>query len=397
MVIKAHITPEVLSWARDSAGYSVDEVVKKLNLKRVSSATIEAWERGEYKPTYAQLERLAEYYKRPIAVFYFPSPPEEDHIDKKFRSLPEFYLQNLSPSIRYIVKTALARQLDLYELHRDAASENIQTFKNNIADVGYNITKLASRVRDIISIPLNTQHGWKGPDEAMEQWRSALEGMGIWVFKDAFKDKNYSGFFLDDQHFPVMYVNSSTAKQRQIFTLFHELAHLILGKGGVSFRDNVENEFDGEYKREEIFCNAFAGEFLVPDSSLSISREPDDIEIEEYAKQYKVGREVILRKCLDKNLINQEVYNEKVHNWKIQWEEDQEKQNQEKQKQGNKKKGGPNYYLTKKSHLGNKYLNLAFSEYYKQRINDYQLSDYLGVGVKHLATFEGYMYQERSA
>ncbi len=267
-------------------------------------------------------------------------------------------------------------------------SENIQIFKNNIANVGHNITELASRVRDIIGIPLDTQRNWKNSDEAMKQWRSALEGMGIWVFKDAFKNKNYSGFCLDDQHFPVIYINSSTRKQRQIFTLFHELAHLILGKGGVSFWDNMENTFVGKYKSEEKFCNAFAGEFLVPDSSLSISGKPDEIEIEKYAEQYKVSREVILRKYLDKNLINQKFYNEKVHLWKIQWEEKQGKQ-----KQHTKKKGGPTYYLTKKSHLGNKYLDLVFSEYYKQRINQYQLSDYLGVKIKSLATLEGYMHQ----
>ena len=390
MSVKANITPKVLLWARDTAGYSVDEIAAKLNRKRVSSATIEAWEAGKDKPTYAQLEKLAEYYKRPIAVFYFPTPPREENINIKFRSLPRDHSLSLSPRMRYLVRKALVKQIDLYDLHWDAVPEYIQTFRDKIPDSDlHNARAVAYRVRDIIGISLEKQFSWHDADDALQQWRSALENIGIWVFKDSFKDDNYSGFCLDDTHFPVIYINNSMAKERQIFTLFHELAHLILRKSGVDFRRNIENELFDRYRVEEVFCNAFAGAFLVPDDSINIYREPDDTEIIDYAKRYNVSRQVILRKYLDRKLISKSFYDEKIGAWKDNWE------NSGRVHKGSdeNKTGGGNYYATQKSYLGNKYMRLVYSQYYSQRIDQYQLADYLGVKIPSLATLEGFMHQ----
>lgn len=81
--IPAYITPSVLRWARESMGYAIDDVANHLNKKK---ETVEAWEQDETKifPTYNQLRKLAQFYKRPIAVFYFPKPPQEDPEERKF-------------------------------------------------------------------------------------------------------------------------------------------------------------------------------------------------------------------------------------------------------------------------------------------------------------------------
>ncbi|MGK7889424.1 MAG: multiprotein-bridging factor 1 family protein [Leptolyngbyaceae cyanobacterium] len=67
------IQPKILVWARETAGYSLEEVAQKL--KR-DLADIADWETGKSAPTYAQLEKLAyELYKCPLAIFFFPEPP----------------------------------------------------------------------------------------------------------------------------------------------------------------------------------------------------------------------------------------------------------------------------------------------------------------------------------
>jgi ribosome-binding protein aMBF1 (putative translation factor) len=48
------VQPKVLRWAREKAGYSIDEVAQKL--KREPSE-VASWEAGETAPTYAQLEK----------------------------------------------------------------------------------------------------------------------------------------------------------------------------------------------------------------------------------------------------------------------------------------------------------------------------------------------------
>jgi len=75
------IQPSVLRWARESQGLSTADVAALL--KREPDE-IEAWETGASAPTYAQLEDLAyRCFKRPLAVFFFPDPPQEPTIKSR--------------------------------------------------------------------------------------------------------------------------------------------------------------------------------------------------------------------------------------------------------------------------------------------------------------------------
>ncbi len=78
---------------------------------------------------------------------------------------------------------------------------------------------------------------------------------------------------------------------------------------------SIEEE---QYQQEEVFCNAFAGFFLVPNDDFVVAKNPSNQEISRYANQYKVSREVILRKYLNKRLITQDFYNKKIKEWKEQ-------------------------------------------------------------------------------
>ena len=52
--------------------------------------------------------------------------------------------------------------------------------------------------------------------------------------------EEFSGFRLYDDIFPVIYVNNTSAKTRQMFTIFHELAHLLFHTSGI---DTIHDEF----------------------------------------------------------------------------------------------------------------------------------------------------------
>ena len=83
----AGIQPSVLRWARMSANLTVSDVADKL--KR-TVAEIEEWETGAAAPSYPQLEKLAyDLYKRPLATFFLPTPPNEPSPKTEFRSLPD--------------------------------------------------------------------------------------------------------------------------------------------------------------------------------------------------------------------------------------------------------------------------------------------------------------------
>ena len=85
----ATVTPEILLWARKTVGMSIEDVVHKLGQKRITSDVIERWEKGEEMLFYSQLEILAKIYERPVAIFFFPEPLEEETPEQSFRTAPE--------------------------------------------------------------------------------------------------------------------------------------------------------------------------------------------------------------------------------------------------------------------------------------------------------------------
>lgn len=112
------VNPEVLQWARQTAGYSrIEDVVNEINRKRITVEVIEAWEEGKSSPSYEQLERLAyEIYKRPLALFFFPEPPEEEAPKQSFRTLPQEEIDLMEPNLLYLIRRAKAMQENLREL-----------------------------------------------------------------------------------------------------------------------------------------------------------------------------------------------------------------------------------------------------------------------------------------
>src|SRR5688572_992289 len=107
------VSARVLRWARERAGFSIDDVAE---LTRRSAEELEAWEAGLQHPTFRQLERLGTIYKRPVAVFFFPEPPREPEIRSEFRTLPAPELEKLAPDTRFAIREARAYQPSLREL-----------------------------------------------------------------------------------------------------------------------------------------------------------------------------------------------------------------------------------------------------------------------------------------
>ena len=352
------MNPEVLKWARERAGYSVADVAHAL---KKDIDVIESWESGADAPTYGQLEKLAyQLYKRPIALFFFPAPPEEPDPKQSFRTLPEFELQNLASDTRFAIRQAEAMQLALNELNDGANPAQKKIFREVQIDINSDIVSAVARVRDYLGLKLEEQSHWKDSDDALKKWRSAVEETGVFVFKRSFHQRDISGFCLLDVEFPVIYINNSAAKTRQIFTLFHELAHILLHSNGITKRDfRYIDALTGYEKQIEVFCNRFAGEFIVPSSDFEQWIKGDarnDEYISKLANTYKVSREAILRKFLDRKLVDQNYYEAKAKQWADEYE--------------NARKsaaGGGDYYATQAIYLGDRFLNLAFARYYQGR------------------------------
>jgi DNA-binding transcriptional regulator YiaG len=54
--VSAEVNPTLLAWAREQSGYAPENVAKRLGVKL---DRLEAWERGDLKPTVRQAQELA--------------------------------------------------------------------------------------------------------------------------------------------------------------------------------------------------------------------------------------------------------------------------------------------------------------------------------------------------
>jgi len=378
------VNPDILRWARETAGYSIEDVVDKIKRKHVTVEVVQDWEAGNASPSYPQLEKLAyKIFKRPLALFFFPEPPEEETPEQSFRTLPQEEINLLKPKLLYLIRKAMVFRENLKELYDYANPARKKIYIDFEIKSSDSVSDVTKEVRKYLDVSLDEQYALESYEAALKYWRNLLEEHGIFIFKDAFEDDEFSGFCLYDDEFPIIYINNSQAKSRQIFTLFHELAHLLFRTGGVDLRhDDFVQRMRGVNKRIEVFCNEFAGEFLVPSEDVHThlrNKNIDDNLLSGLAKKYSVSREVILRKCFDLGYVNQAFYDAKVREWGTE-------------RLGYDSSGsGGNYYWTQKAYLGEHYIETAFSKYYQGVISKSQLSDYLGIKEANVLKFEDHL------
>jgi len=190
-MVRATINPEVLEWAVRNTHYTLDSFAQKM---RITPERVKSWIDGTKRPTYKQLERIAyDVLKVPVAVFFFPSPPEES-IAQSFRTLPDFVVDNFSPEFIKVLRRAAALQVRVEELHEGINPSTQRVFEDITVGQSESATKLSSTVRDYFGITLKWQSCPDTYDLALKNWRDLIQDSGIYVFKEAFRDAHFSHF-----------------------------------------------------------------------------------------------------------------------------------------------------------------------------------------------------------
>lgn len=382
------VQPQIFRWARKSVGLTVSDVA---NMLKRRPEEIEAWESGTDAPTYPQLEKLAyQIYKRPLAIFFLPAPPEETLPQREFRTLPDVDMQTLARDTYLHIRRAHAYQIALQELfggHNPAERRIWQAVSLSPTE---SIAAQAESIREYLSITLEQQIAWKSDEQALKAWRRNIEACGVFVFKASFKQNDISGFCLMDEHLPVIYLNNSTTKTRQIFSLLHELAHLLLSMNGLSKFDTSYIDLLPAKEREiERFCNAIAAEVLIPgrDFAAQAKQFPANVEkaseaqFSDLAIRYGVSREAVLRRFLDQGRVGKAFYESKAKFWAAQ-----------------KQPGsGGNWYLNQGAYISDRFAKEVVSRHYRRELTLEQAADFLGIKPKSYAGFEERVLQGAEA
>ena len=379
--IEAIVKPELLIWARESAGLRIEEVARKAGVK---PDRLNKWENGELRPTITQLRKLGKIYRHPLAVFYLPKPPKKFQPPREFRQFPGTGIYEYSPNLRFEIRRAEDRRqiaLDLYKLLGESPPEiNISV---ELSDEPEN---KALEIRKVLGISYETQVNWKYFRQAFNQWKKMLEDSGILIFQAYNIDLNeMRAFSISDSPLPVIVLNVKDSVSARIFSLLHEFIHILLKKGGLCDLEE-EGPPSQEEQRIEVFCNHVAGGILLPEKQLLREKtvleklkheEWEDEEIKQLAEQYKVSREVALRRLLIADHITKEFYSQK-----------REEYEQELRRLPKKKEGFPAPYIKAISSAGHHFVRLVLNSYYQEKITSSDISDFLGVRLKHMPKIE---------
>lgn len=156
--------------------------------------------------------------------------------------------------------------LSMTELHVILAEAGLPTSPNlaQVPDVaGLSWLDAASTMAAFASKGLGTD-GYG--DQRLGVLADAIENrLAVDVLVDAFVDDPLSGAALTDHAFPLIFVNGAFSRPRSLFTLAHELGHVLLGHVDDGIALDRELASSTELERT---ANAFAAIFLMPEDSI---------------------------------------------------------------------------------------------------------------------------------
>jgi Zn-dependent peptidase ImmA (M78 family) len=375
--VQALIKPELLVWARNRAGFTVEQVTKRMS---IGPERLDEWESGVKHPTINQLRQLAQIYKRPLAVFYLSEPPLDFEPLRDYRSFWGQTSESESPGLKLEIRRAWSRRdiaLDLYQsLEGQPPSFSLEVGPSEGPE------QLAMRIRSLLRVTREIQGRFANDYEAYKWWRSALEERGLLVFQASGVElSEMRGFSISERPFPVIVVNVKDSPVARIFTMLHELIHVIQHEGGLC--DLEESRGHPHSQEREVFSNRVAGEILVPREDLlkeeivalrGFSSSWPDHEVAELARSYHVSQEVIVRRLLVCGLTTDEFYQQKRAQWR--------------QYKRPSSSGGPQPYRRVISTVGTPFIRLVLTNYYQENITARDVSDFLNVRLKHLGRIE---------
>jgi Zn-dependent peptidase ImmA (M78 family)/DNA-binding XRE family transcriptional regulator len=381
---RVDVNSEVLVWARNAIGMSVEDAAVKLD---ITALTLRFWEEGAYseaQPTLVQLRKMARLYRLPLAALYLDSPPEEEG-DKlpDFRLIPAEHSREWSPELHATFRRARMQREVAIEL-AEAADELPEAISLSLT-LTNNPEAAGSKIRKWLDVSVAEQVASTSHYRALNSWIESIERHGILVTQSrGVSLQEMRGLSISDQPFPVIVLNGYDTPRGKTFTLIHELTHILLHSSGLC--DLIDTRRVRSIQDEtETFCNRVAGALLLPYdqmveelADLGVEEPipwPDDV-LAHLANRYHVSREVVLRRMVSLGRATIEHYFQKLRQYSQGYEERRERQR--------KSPGGPDSSVLKLRDLGQRYTSDVLRAYGRRDINAAELSEYLDAKVEQI-------------
>ena len=360
------VNHEILKWARETAGLSREEAVRKLSLRDARGVKavdrLAALESGAAEPTRPTLVKMAGHYRRPLLTFYLSSPPRIGERDAGFRKLPSDQPSGTESLMDTLIRDAHVRQSMVKSALEDEDEAEPLKFVGSRSISDGQASVLAA-IKSMINVPIESFHAQRDANAAFNLLRTEVEDSGVFVllkgdmgsYHTAIDFEVYRGFTIVDEVAPFIFINDRDAKPAWSFTLLHEFVHLILGQSGMK-DDRVGNNV-------ERFCDAVADEFLLPAIDLELlglrgesqSRSLVKQRISEFADDRNLSRSMVAYRAYRAGMIDRATFTNLCDLFQRQWLQERASQRERKRDIG----GGPNYYVVRRHRVGQGLIQLA--------------------------------------
>jgi hypothetical protein len=367
---------DVLRWAREWRGRSIDEVAARL---KQPVERVKEWEdsKSASRPTVLQARTLAGFYERPFLEFFLPSPPDV----KDPQLVPDFRrprdAKKLSPEqerdLKSIQAWAEAQRTNALDLFGEVGEQPPALPDELYASRAHNPDTTAGRVRGILRFAITEQTSIKSKDKHTLPiiLRRKFEAAGILTLRHTgLKALSIRGICIYAEPLPVV-VFGNESPAAQAFTLSHELAHVVLRESGII------GPVGKKSSDIEKWCDQFAASFLMPRESVrdivgpmpnTAAPEIGDDELASYANAFRVSRHAMLIRLVHLGYVTASFYwNRK----KAQFDAEEAR---------HKQFGRAEYYGTRyRNALGDLYTGLVIEAWSSGRLTNHNAAEYMGI------------------
>lgn len=177
------VNPEILVWARESAGLDPEQAVAKLGIKEARGQSalerLAAFEAGDSIPR-GMLSKMAKQYRRPLITFYLSHRPRRGDRGQDFRTLPEDRPRNADVLLDALIRDVRARQSIVRAVLDDDDDAVPRAFVASML-MADGIERLVASIRETVRLDNTVLRNQQSAADAFALLRGQVEAIGVFV------------------------------------------------------------------------------------------------------------------------------------------------------------------------------------------------------------------------